>query len=592
MALWGTEKTDEQTAQAELTRQEGASGRYTGAELLVRFLESRGVRQLYGIPGAGILPFYDAIRSSDRIQSYNVRHEQTAIFMADGYSRVTGKVGVCAATSGPGATNFLTGLYSAFVDSVPLLAITGQVPTSLVSKDAFQEAPIVAMAQPVCKAAYMIEKAADLPRILQAAWNEATTGRPGPILLDLPLDVQKGTVEVKLEEWLSESPKEILSTATGEEVHRAFRLLLEAENPVIQAGGGIVLSHAEEGLRQLAEGLSLPVVSTLMGKDSFPNDHPLYAGVSGTMCQTPLGNQTISEADLILCLGGRFADRNTGDTTVFRSGKKIIHINIDPKELNRHFPADLAICSDAADFLQKLNALVKEVRPNQKARVRRLQEERVRLARKTDFATYPMKPQRAIAELRHYLDRDAIVTHDCGISQIFSAQLFEAYEPRTYLTTGRAGTMGWGLGAAMAAKLAQPEKQCVNLLGDGSLGMSLADLATAAKHNIPIVVFLLNNSLFGLIRQQQNLFFAQRRISTDLDFANLEMGHDRGIDFVTTARGLGVAAERVERPEEIKAALARAFAAQRPYLLEVLVDPEAACSVSLDGTLSGVAEMI
>lgn len=593
MALWGTELDDNKHDQSHLT----ANGQYSGAELLVRFLEAKGVRQLFGIPGAGILPFYDAILDSHVIHSYNVRHEQTAVFMADGFSRVSGKVGVCAATSGPGATNFLTGLYSAFVDAIPLLALTGQVPTAYVGKDAFQEAPMVQLAGPVTKGSYFVKRVQDLPEILVEAWQMLTTGRKGPVLLDLPLDVQKGMVTLNLEAWFQSMTQEQVHNTRSQaylaECDETLRLLDEAKYPVILAGGGIVLAEAVPELKELAENLSLPVVSTLMGKDCFPNDHPLYAGMSGTICQTPLGNRTILEADLILNLGGRFSDRNTGEVRSFKANRKIIHVNIDANELNRQIPTELSICADVKGFLQALLGRVQQTNFKMREgpeRIDALAVDKEKLARQTEFEAYPMKPQEAIAELRKHLGRTAIVTHDCGISQILSSQMFEVYEPRTYLITGRAGTMGWGLGAAMAAKLAKPEVQCVNLLGDGSLGMSLADLATAAKHNIPVVVFLLNNSLLGLIRQQQNLFYNERWISTELDFENQEIGHTRGIDFVTVARGLGVASERIERVEEIGAALQRAFASNRPYLLEVLVDPLAACSVSEDGTLAGVVE--
>ncbi|MDA8212896.1 MAG: thiamine pyrophosphate-binding protein [Clostridia bacterium] len=590
MALWGTEKEGETNLQ-----QEAITQKMTAAQVLVYFLEQKGVTQLYGIPGAAILPFYDAVLDSDKIHSYVVRHEQMAIFMADGYSRVTGKVGVCACTSGPAATNFLTGLYSAYVDSVPLLAFTGQVPFAFVGKDAFQEAPITEMAKPVTKAAYLVEKAEELPKIIKEAWRTATTGRKGPVLIDLPLDVQKGMVEVDLSELVAEEP-EVLPQATDKEVQKAFEMLKAAERPVLLVGGGVVLSDSTSELMTLAETLRIPVVCTLMGKDCFPNDHELFAGMMGTICQTPLGNKTILESDLVICLGGRFGDRGTGSVGVFKEGRKIIHVNFDEQEIGRQVPTELGIAADLKGFLQKLNAVIKSnnFQPDDKAeeRIRILGEDKPKLARQTEFDTIPMKPQQAIAELRKHLKRNAIVTHDCGISQIWSSQLFDSYEPRTYLITGRAGTMGWGLGAAMAAKLAKPEVQCVNLLGDGSLGMSLQDLATAAKHNIPVVVFLLNNSLLGLIRQQQNLFFNERWISTELDYENAEMGHNRGIDFVALAKSMGVGAELVEKPEQIREALDRAFALERPYLIEVLVDPLAVCSVSRDGTIKGVKETV
>lgn len=590
MALWGDER-ENSTVKAQ-----GSNIKLTGAQLLVKFLENKGVEQLYGIPGAAILPVYDAVLEGSEIKSYNVRHEQTAVFMADGYHRATGKIGVCACTSGPGATNFLTGLYSAYADSTPLIAITGQVPNGLIGKDAFQEAPMVEMAKPVTKAAYLIRDVNDLPDILNEAWEKATTGKRGPILLDFPLDVQKNSIEIDLEAWLEQTDKvETTVEAKDEDVDKVMELLKSAQRPVLLVGGGIVLAGAWKELREIAEILNVPVVSTLMGKDAFPNDHSLYAGMIGTICHTPFGNKTLLDADLVINLGGRFADRTTGDLAAFQGERKFVHINIDGRELNRQVKSAVTVQADLKSFLGKLCKRLKDrvstpiIYPWDIDRLNELKKEH---SRQTDFDTFPMKPQRAIVELRKHLERDAIVTHDCGISQILSSQLFEAYEPRTYLITGRAGTMGWGLGAAMAAKLAYPERQCINLVGDGSLGMSLSDLATAAKHNIPIIIYLLNNSLLGLIRQQQNMYYNKRWISTDLHYNNNEASHYRGIDFVATAKGLGLGAELVQDPKEIRNALERAFAAQKPYLIELTVDPTAMCSVSGDGTLDGIIENI
>ena len=593
MALWGDERE-------KTTKNEGGTvTKVTGAQLLVKFLEKKGVDQLYGIPGAAILPVYDAVLDGGNIRSYNVRHEQTAVFMADGYSRVTGKVGVCAATSGPGATNFLTGLYSAFADSIPLIAITGQVPLSLLGKEAFQEAPMVEMSKPVTKAAYLLDDIDEIPQILIEAWKKATTGKRGPVLLDFPLDVQKKVIEIDIEEWLDqlseEEAKELSYPETSsDDIDKVISLLHTSRMPVLLVGGGITLAKASKELLELANMLQIPVVSSLMGKDAFPNDNPLYAGMIGTICHTPLGNKTLLNSDLLINLGGRFSDRTTGDLEAFSGERKFIHVNIDPQELNRVVKTELAIHADLKSFLQKLCSKLKETTqtPDYAWDINQLIEEKDKLCRQTDFDTFPMKPQRAIAELRKHIARDAIITHDCGISQILSSQMLEAYEPGTYLITGRAGTMGWGLGAAMAAKLAYPDRQCINLVGDGSLAMSLSDLSTAAKHNIPIVVFLLNNSLLGLIRQQQNMFYNKRWISTDLHYNNSQSNHFRGIDFVATAKGLGMCAELVQDPNDIGPALARAFAAKKPYLLELTIDPNAMCSVSVDGTLDGILENI
>lgn len=588
MALWG--KEEEYLPQ---TTSNAKTVQMTGAQFLAAFLEKKGIKQIYGIPGAAILPFYDAVLERG-FSSYNVRHEQTAIFMADGYSRATGLVGVCAATSGPGATNLLTGLYSAYADSIPLLALTGQVPTGLLGSDAFQEAPMVEMARPVTKAAYLVKEVSQLPQIMKEAWGLMTTGRRGPVLLDLPVDIQKGVVEIDWEDF-ENSDRASVKEISLDKLHDALSLFQEAKTPTLLIGGGIVLGTAAEELRELAELLEIPVVSSLMGKDAFPNDHPLYAGLMGTMCQTPLGNKAILDSDLVINLGGRFDGRGTGDAKLFKEGRKVIHVNLDENELSRHITTELTFNCDVKDFLQQLISLIRTsgYTPNVQAkeRILTLQEDRLHYARKTLFNTLPLKPQQAIAEVRNALQRDAIVTLDCGISQIWATQLFDAFVPRSFLITGRAGTMGWGLGAALGAQLAFPDRQVINLLGDASLGMSLQELATAAKHNIPVVVIVLNNSLFGLIRQQQNLLYNRRWISTELEYANRVQGHSRGLDFVATARGMGVEAELVETPGQIEEALNRAFSERRPYLIEVLVDPQAQCSVSIDGTISGVLEM-
>lgn len=579
-------------------RKQVAVREMTAAEALVRILEQKGVDKVFGIPGAGILPVFDAIAQGSSIKTYVVRHEQTSVFAADGYSRATGKVGVCAVTSGPGATNLVSGLYGAWFDRVPLIALTGQVATAAIGTMAFQEAPTPAIVRPVTKAVFQPRKAADVPRMVYEAFRVATTAPMGPVLIDLPLDVQKGKVTTDLVDHTVAAP---VPQANRVQVEQAWELIRAAERPVIIAGGGVILAEASAELKELAELLSIPVVNPYMGKGSFPADHPLWAGMMGTMCNTPLGNKTVLEADLLINLGGRFADRSVGNVKVMlgANGKppaKVIHVNLDPAELGKSVPTTLGIAAEVRGFMRDLIALVREsgeaeaYRARQAERVEKLQKDRVALARQTRFGTEPIKPQEAIAELRRFLARDAIVTHDCGLSQIWSGQLFDAYEPRTYLVTGGAGTMGWGLGAAFGAKLALPERQVVNLLGDGSLGMSLQDLATLAHHNVPVVIYLLNNTWLGLIRQQQSWYYGGRYISTRLLYEAADK--PVGIDFVGVAKAMGLGAERVERLADLRPAIERAFAAGKPYLLEVTVDPDAVCPMADDGTLTGVRETV
>ncbi|MEW9669426.1 thiamine pyrophosphate-binding protein [Ammoniphilus sp. 3BR4] len=569
-----------------------AKQKMTVAEAIALYLKKKGVEQIYGVPGVAILPLYDAIRELTDIESYVVRHEQTGIFMADAYSRATGKVGVCAATSGPGGTNFITGLYGAYMDCVPMIAFTGQVATHLIGTQSFQEVPITEIARPVSKEVYLMNDANTAVQRFHEAWETATTGKMGPVLVDLCVDVQKTVVEVDLDEFVS-VPVE-LPQATDELIAKTIELLREAKKPAIVSGGGINLANATAELKELAETLQIPVVTSVMGIDTFPNDHPLFAGRMGTMLNTPLGNKTILEADMVINLGGRFGDRSIGNFEEFKANKKIVHVNLDKKQIGKYLETELAVVADVKSFMVKLTQAVKALTQEVAATALEIKpldltEERTRLARKTDFDSTPIKPQRALRELREFLDRDAFVSHDCGISQIWSCQLFETYVPRSYLITGGAGTMGWGLGAAMAAKLAFPERQSVNIVGDGSLGMSLQDLATAAKFNIPIIVFVMNNSLLGLIRQQQNWWYEKRRISTDLIYTNeLCDNGERGIDFVKTAEGMGVRGELVTDWRDIKPALQRAAELGKPYLIEVIVDPAAECGFSPNGRLSTV----
>jgi len=593
MALWEIEEKVKHFFADELEK----DLEMTGAQFIVKFLEQKGVTQIYGIPGAAILPFYDAVLEQEHIRSINVRHEQTAIFMAEGYARSTGKVGICAATSGPGATNFLTGLFSAYGDSVPLIALTGQVPTNQIGKDA-QEVPIVEMARPVTKAAYLVTKTNDLPKVMNEAWKLATKGRRGPVLIDIPVNVQKGLLKVNLEDYMGEENHEQDDSlqVTESQLEQVFRMIEEAKSPVLMVGESIALEGAFEALKDLAQVLQIPVVSLVLGKEGFPNYHRLYAGMVGTLCQTPLGNKTILESDLILNLGGRFDRWSTEEMSAINKDRKVIYINNDGWESSHHVPINLAIASDVKCFIQKLSDFIlsRDYKPKTEAleRIQSLQKERTRLSCQSNFETSHPKSQLVIGEVRKGLRPDAIVTLDSGLSQIWAAQLFEAYEPRTFLITRRAGTMGWGVGAAMGAQLAYPQRQVINILEDASMSVSLQELATVAKHNIPVVVVVLNNSLIGLMRQQQNQISNRRGISTAIDYDNHIQGHQRGLDFVATARGMGVEAELIEKPGQITDALTRAFSAYRPYLIEILVDSVEQYSVLRDGkTVAGVRDV-
>ncbi|MFC0275043.1 thiamine pyrophosphate-binding protein, partial [Metabacillus herbersteinensis] len=394
-----------------------AKQKMTAAELIALYLEKRGVKHIYGVPGAAILPFYDAVKELTKIESYVVRHEQTGAFMADGYSRATGEVGVCAATSGPGGTNFLTGLYGAWMDSIPMIAITGQQKNSLIGTMQFQEAPIVEMAKPVTKASYRLTDGSKAAEFIHEAWVTATTGRRGPVLLDLPVDQQKVEIEVDIDALIASTPVDNLPTASDSDIEKTLELLKDAKNPVLLSGGGVNLANATAELKALAEELQIPVVTSGMGMDTFPNDHPLFAGRMGTMLDTPFGNKTILEADLVINLAGRFADRSTGNVKVFTAnGKKIIHVNLDNKELGKVVETTLGVVSDVKSFMVKLTEAYKALGVGVAATAEAgtkldLTEERKKHARKTDYTTLPIRQERALQELREFLDRDAFASH-------------------------------------------------------------------------------------------------------------------------------------------------------------------------------------
>ena len=562
----------------------------SAAEAAVVILEQMGVDRIWGIPGAAILPVFDAIHRRGNIDSYVVRHEQTAVFAADGWARITGQPGVCMVTSGPASTNLATGLYGALFDRIPLIAFTGQVNVALLNHGAFQEAPTPDVVRSVTKAVFQPHSGEEIVDAVYNAWRIATEVPMGPVLIDLPLDVQLQNIDFTPRQ---PAPAPALARATDDEVNRAADMILAAERPAILAGGGIILADAADEFRALIETTGLPAVLTYMGRGAIPADHPLYAGAIGTSCNTPLGNELFNAADLIVNLGGRFADRSVGLPKDLKEHAKIVHVNINPEMLGLMVDAELGIAADVKDFLPRLQAaLVQRGKTIDDYKTCDLAvsfaDRKAEVDRRTEFDSEFLKPQQAIAMLRIFLDRDAIVTHDCGVSQMWSGQFFEIYEPRTYLVTGGAGTMGWGLGAAIGAKMARPEAQVVNLLGDGSIGMALADLATLAHHDIGVVVCVINNGWLGLIRHAQDGKFGERRISTDLTYGDTDRHHVPGIDFVKTAEGLGVAGEAVTDAAGFDAALERAFAKDQPYLIEIAVDRDAKCSMSGDGSLNSI----
>jgi tartronate-semialdehyde synthase len=541
-------------------------------QAVVKVLESEGVDTIFGIPGASILPFYDALRGSS-IRHLTVRHEEGGTHAADGYSRATGRIGVSVGTSGPAGTNMVTGLYTALADSVPILTITGQVPVAQLDREGFQAVDIAEIVRPVVKKSYLVSQPDQLPWVFREAFQIMREGRPGPVHIDLPLDVQLAVIKYDPE---SDAPLPVHHTAPPPAaIERALDLLLAAERPLLMPGGGVILADASDELVELAELLQVPVVPTLMGWGTIPNDHPLYVGLAGIQTQTRAGNEALLESDLVLAVGARFAERHTGNLDVYRHGRKFIHIDVEPTQIGRVFGPDLGIVADAKLALQ---ALVEAARRRvdggrpAKAWAARVPARRRDLARKTDYDDTPIKPQRVFQEINEYFDRDTVFVTAIGLYQIWSGQFQEVFRPRHYLICGQAGPLGWEVPACIGAKVSQPDKTVVGVVGDYSFQFLMEEVAVACQYEVPFVLVMLNNAYLGLIRQAE--------LKYDMNYGvNIDYDESYGIDHVKVMEGMGAFGRRVERPEEIRDALEWALATaeerQRPVLVEVLIEREA-----------------
>jgi tartronate-semialdehyde synthase len=456
------------------------------AEVVVRILENEGIQAAFGIPGAAINPVYEYLGSSKQIKHYLARHEEGAVHAADGYFRASGRLALAICTSGPGATNFVTGLYTAQIDSMPLIAITGQNVRAQLGKEAFQCVDIAEIARPVCKAAWCITEPNQVPTIMREAFRVAREGRPGPVLIDLPLDVQLADIPYDLE---SDAPLPIMKPEPDRKrIAKAVEMLLAAEKPALIMGGGVLLAGASERFVEFAEYLSVPVITTYMATGGIPADHPLHVGHIGIQVGSPFGNQFFLESDLVMGVGCRFGDRHTGKLDVYTQGRRFIHVNIEPSHIGRIVPTELGIVADAG---LALDALLEEAKARTEPRVpsewvKNIPQDRARLARKTDYDRSPIKPQRIYQEMNEYFGPDAIFTTGCGLTQIWSGQFQSIARPYTYLASGGAGTLGFDLPAAIGAKIARPEATVVAVMGDGGFGFMVEELAMACQHQVPL----------------------------------------------------------------------------------------------------------
>jgi tartronate-semialdehyde synthase len=540
-------------------------------QAVVEVLESEGVDTIFGIPGASILPFYDALRGSS-IRHLTVRHEEGATHAADGYSRATGRIGVAVGTSGPAGTNMVTGLYTAMADSVPILTITGQVPVSQLDREGFQAVDIAAIVKPVVKKSYLVTQPDQLPWVFREAFQIMREGRPGPVHIDLPIDVQLATISY---DAAADASLPVHRGAPHPAaIERALDLLLSAERPLLMPGGGVILAEASDELVELAELLQVPVLPTLMGWGSIPNDHPLYVGLTGIQTQTRAGNQALLESDLVLAVGARFADRHTGALDVYRGERKFIHIDVEPTQIGRIFGPDLGIVADAKLALQALVEAAKRRLSAGRAPgawAAKVPERRVELARHTDYDDVPIKPQRVFQEINEFFDRETVFVTAIGLYQIFSGQLQEVYKPRHYLICGQAGPLGWEISACTGAKLGQPEKTIVGVVGDYSFQFLMEEVAVACQYEVPFVMVMLNNAYLGLIRQAELKYGMNYGVNIDYD-------ESYGMDHVKVMEGMGAFGRRVENPEDIRDALEWAVATaeehRRPVLVEVITERE------------------
>ncbi|HEY8531793.1 MAG TPA: biosynthetic-type acetolactate synthase large subunit, partial [Limnochorda sp.] len=528
-----------------------SAGPLTGADVFVQCLLAEGVQVIFGYPGGAVLPIYDAIYRSE-LRHILTRHEAGAVHAADGYARATGRVGVCLATSGPGATNLVTGLATAYMDSIPLVAFTGNVATSLIGRDAFQEADITGITMPITKHNFLVQRVEDLPRVIRSAFMLASTGRPGPVLVDLPKDVITATVpgfrypgRVRLRGYkptLQGHPRQLEAAA---------REIARAKQPVLYLGGGVIASGASKEVVELAERASIPTTSTLMGLGAFPPDHPLWLGMLG-MHGTPAANWAVTHADLLIAVGARFDDRVTGRTDRFAPRARIIHIDVDPAEIGKNVPAHVPIVGDARRVLQDLLPLVApKAEPAWLAQIQAWKERyRLRYQPSPDEIMPQELVERLAAHARAHeaeTGREVILTADVGQHQMWAAQYFPFRRPRSYVCSGGLGTMGFGLPAAVGAQVARPDATVVCLTGDGSIQMNIQELAVVRGHNLPVKVIIMNNRFLGMVRQWQELFYGRRYSHSALE---------TGPDFVLLAQAYGIQAARVDHPTRLDAALA------------------------------------
>lgn len=559
-------------------------------------LEKEGVTSAFGVPGAAINPFYNAMSRHGGIRHYLARHVEGASHMAEGYTRAkAGNIGVCLGTSGPAGTDMITALYSASADSIPILCITGQAPRARLHKEDFQAVDIESIAKPVTKMAVTVMEPALVPRVLQQAFHLMRSGRPGPVLIDLPYDVQMAEIEFDPDTYSSLGAYQ--PAATQAQIDKTLDMLCAAQKPLIVAGGGILNADAAELLQELAETCNIPVIPTLMGWGSIPDDHPLMAGMAGLQTSHRYGNANLLDSDLILGIGNRWANRHTGSVDKYTAGRKIVHIDIEPTQIGRVICPDLGIVSDAKIALQMLveGARKRADRgslPDRSAWVETCLQRKRTLLRKTHFDNVPIKPQRVYEEMNRAFGRDACYVTTIGLSQIAAAQMLHVFKPRHWINAGQAGPLGWTLPAALGVCAADPQRKVVALSGDYDFQFMIEELAVGAQFKLPYIHVVVNNAYLGLIRQSQRGF--DMDYCVQLSFENInnpEIG-EYGVDHVKVVEGLGCKAIRVVKPEDIAPAFQQAQELMRLHRVPVVVEIilERVTNISMGTELDNVNE--
>lgn len=529
-----------------------------GSQIVLECLLEQGVDTVFGYPGGSILNIYDALyHYSDRIHHILTSHEQGAAHAADGYARATGKVGVCMATSGPGATNLVTGIATAYMDSVPVVAITCNVGVSLLGRDSFQEVDIAGVVMPITKHSFIVKDITKLAETIRRAFKIAQSGRPGPVLVDITKDVTAAVYEY--EAAVPEPVERVKDTITEEDLSRAVKLIQKSERPMILVGGGAVISNASGELAEFVRKVDAPVADTLMGKGAYDGTKENYTGMLG-MHGTKTSNYAVTECDLLIAVGARFSDRVTGNTKKFAKGAKILHIDVDPAEINKNILSDASVIGDIKEVLAILNNRIEQKsNPEWMSHILEYKEK------------YPLRVPEGLSgpyvvrRLYEATKGDAVIVTEVGQHQMWAAQFYSFQKPRTLLTSGGLGTMGYGFGAAMGAKTGVPEKRVINIAGDGCFRMNINELASAARNRIPMIQVVINNHVLGMVRQWQSLFYGKRYSNTTLQ---------DGVDFVKVAEGMGAEGMTVTSREELDEAIRRAFAAEGPFVIDCRIDSD------------------